>query len=402
MKTVAVICEYNPFHLGHAYQIQSIKEAFGEDTAVIALMSGNYVQRGELAVLGKFRRAQMAVDAGASLVLELPFPFSLASAEFFAEAGVSMADALGAVDLLSFGSECGDLALLSDTAEKLTDSAFVKDLSARLRSKEEKDKGYPKLLTELFAEHYGKDFPVSLSLPNNILAISYISALKKLHSPIMPHTVKRMGSDEDGATDADFAGATYIRSLLHAGKTEEALSHLPEATHPLWHEVLRAGLAPTSPSAISAILLSHLRMADPPKEMPAECGGGVLSLLKKAAKEATDLDTLIKTAATKKYTAARLRRATLFSYFGVTPAMLKAKPLYTQVLAMDAKGQAVLAHIRKKATISLLTKPADLHKLSPAARAQAELSYRADSVYALALPTPQKADIFLRTAPYRK
>jgi hypothetical protein len=137
-------------------------------------------------------------------------------------------------------------------------------------------------------------------------------------------------------------------------------------------------------------------------EIPAECGGGVLSLLQRAAAEATDLDSLIRTAATKKYTAARLRRATLFSYFGVTPAMLKAKPLYSQVLAMDEKGQAVLAHIRKKATISLLTKPADLHKLSPAARAQAELSYRADSVYALALPTPQKADIFLRTAPYRK
>jgi hypothetical protein len=105
---------------------------------------------------------------------------------------------------------------------------------------------------------------------------------------------------------------------------------------------------------------------------------------------------------TKKYTASHLRRAILFSYFGVTPDEVKSKPLYTQVLAMDDTGKTVLAHIRKSANISVLTKPADLHKLSPEARRQAELSYRADSVYALCSPKVQSADAFLRVSPYRK
>ena len=148
--------------------------------------------------------------------------------------------------------------------------------------------------------------------------------------------------------------------------------------------------------------MAHLRYDKFPEKTPADCGGGVLRLLKKAAHEATNLEELYTLAATKKYTLARLKRATLFSYFGVMPADLKGKPLYTQVLAMDDKGQKILADIRKTAHISLLTKPADLHKLSFAARAQAELSYRADSVYTLSLPAPQKASIFLRTAPYRK
>ena len=186
------------------------------------------------------------------------------------------------------------------------------------------------------------------------------------------------------------------------GRAEEAFSHLPSQLIPLWNEVLDAGRAPLSPEAFAPILLSHLRIA-PSSDVPlAECEGGVLQLLRKAAREARSLDELYALAATKKYTDARLRRALLFSYFGVTSASLRKKPLYTQVLAMDARGRDILSHIRKTTDISLLTKAADLHKLSDAAREQAMLAYRADSVYALVTPTPQRSDIFLRTAPYRK
>lgn len=402
MKTVAVIAEYNPFHKGHAYQFQKIKEEFGNDTAIIVVMSGNFVQRGTAAILGKFDRARMAVDCGASLVLELPFPFSSASAEYFATAGASIANDLGVVDALSFGSECGDTALLLDVAEKMQKESFTLLLHKRLTSKEEKSKGYPRVLTETFLDYYGTDFPENLFLPNNILAISYLTALKKMRSPIVAHTVHREGTDEDASTNTSFAGATFLRELFYTGRTEEALSHLPESTHARWNEVLGNGLAPVSEKALSPLLLSHLRVDAFPERIPADCGGGVLRLLKKAAMEASDLEELIANASTKKYPTARLRRATLFSYFGVTSADIKAKPLYTQVLAMDEKGQKILADIRKTANISLLTKPADLHKLSAAARLQAELSYRADSVYTLLPPTPQKASIFLRTAPYRK
>ena len=402
MNTVAVISEYNPFHLGHAYHFSEIRREFGEDTAIVAIMSGNYVQRGTPAVLGKFDRARMAVTAGASLVLELPFPFSAASAEYFAHAGVSVADDLGIVDYLSFGSECGILPPLMDIASKMTNPDFAQFFRAALKTKEGKAKGYAKLLSESLSSFYADKTPDILYLPNNILAVSYISALQKLNSSIRPHTISRQGTDEDDAMTATFAGATHVRSLLLSGKTEEAFSHIPTDLRPIWEEAFANGLAPMSYESMAPILLAFLRMRTPCEALPADCSGGILPLLQKTAGEATSLDDLIRRASTKKYTYAHLRRALLFSYFGVTPAAVKQKPLYTQVLAMDERGRAILAHIRKSSRISLLTKPADLHKLSGSAREQAALSYRADSVYALALPTPQRSDIFLSTAPYRK
>ena len=155
MKTVAVIAEYNPFHKGHAYQLQRIREEFGDGVATVVIMSGNFVQRGTPAILGKYDRARMAVECGASLVLELPFPFSLASAEYFAFAGVSVANDLGIVDALSFGSECGDILPLSLAAEKMQEETFEKVLRERLSSKEERGKGYPRLLSEVFFENVG-------------------------------------------------------------------------------------------------------------------------------------------------------------------------------------------------------------------------------------------------------
>lgn len=402
MKTVAVISEYNPFHLGHAYQYGEIRRAYGEDAVIVAIMSGNFVQRGIPAVLGKFDRARMAVECGASLVLELPFPFSAASAEHFARAGVAVADKLGAVDVLSFGSECGDLSILTEISDKMASADFENALRDRLVQKEARGLGYPRMLFDVFCALYGECAADLFALPNNILAISYLSALKKRHSAIQPHTVLRTGTDKDSAQSAPFAGATHLRSLISEGKTEEMLCHIPPALHPLWREALQNGLTPFCEDKFSSILLSHLRMSTDDGTALAECGGGILPLLRKSAAHAGDLNSLLVHAATKKYTDARLRRAALFAYFGVTPAMLGQDPLYTQVLAMDERGRALLAHIRKTTQISILTKPADLHKLDASAREQATLSYRADSVYALCLPTPQRSDMFLSTSPYRK
>ena len=261
--------------------------------------------------------------------------------------------------------------------------------------------GYPRLLASAFESYYNEkaDF---LTLPNNSLGISYISALKKRNSTIIPHTILRKGTPKDGASDDAFAGATYLRELLTAGKISDFLSGIPEENRELWQSLIADGLAPATIDPISRGMLAHLRLSEAPQKAPAECGGGVYARLKRAAMSATSLEDMLALAATKKYTSARLRRATLFSYFGVTPATIRSVPLYTQVLAMDQKGQKVLAGIRKTATISILTKPADLHKLSAVAREQAELSYRADSVFTLCSPSPQSADIFLRATPYRK
>ncbi len=401
MKTVAIVCEYNPFHLGHKYQIDQVKQEFGEDTAIIAIMSGNFVERGDVAVLDKFKRARMAVENGVSLVLELPFPFSLSGAERFAQAAVEIAHKLGTVDFLSFGSECGKVDVLTRVSQRVSSEEFDLVLKKLLTTEGNEAIGYAKARTMAYEMLYGKEESEILLSPNNILAIEYLKALKKLNSPILPHTVLRHGTDKDGTATATHAGATFIRSLIYEGKTADALTHIPAAAKSVVLEALENGEMPASLEAISSAVLTTLRLPRSECEI-AECAGGLYEYLSKKALEAGSLCDFFKIASTKKYTDARIRRATLYSFFGVTPAMARESVLYTQVLAMDGLGQAVLHHIRKTAETFIVTKPADLRKLSPEAKAQAERAYRADSVYALTLPVPRAADFFLRISPFRK
>lgn len=400
MKTVAIVSEYNPFHLGHLRQIEHVRRTFGEDTAIVAVMSGNYVQRGELAVMHKFHRAEAAVRAGVSLVLELPFPFSAAGAEFFASAAVSLIQSLGIVDILSFGSESGDVALLSRIAERLSSAEFETALQSVLEKKQSKGVGFASLYESVYRRLYGEDGAACLACPNDTLAIQYLRALGRLSSPITPHTVTRRGTDADGFGDAPFVvGATYIREKIQKEGWAQALSHLPTATHSVWERATEQGDAPVFTDGLSTALLSHLRLSSDGSTF-AECGGGLYERLADASRAADSFTSLISLAATKKYTDSRIRRATLFSYFGVTPDILKEKPLYTQVLAMDATGRRLLAHMRKTASLSVLTKPADLEKLSEKAQMQACRAYRADSVYTLAMPRSKAADLFILHAPF--
>lgn len=402
MKTVAIVSEYNPFHLGHARQIETVRRTFGEDAAVIAVMSGNYVQRGELAVMDKFRRAEAAVRAGVSLVLELPFPFSAAGAEFFAKGAISIIDRLGVADVLSFGSESGDLPTLARVAERLSSAEFENALGDALENKCNKGIGFASLYERVYRHLYGEDGASCLSNPNDTLAIHYLRALACLSSSVAPHTVKRTGTDKDSFGDAPcVAGATYIREKMKEQDIRQVFSHLPAATHAVWENAVACGDAPVFTEGLSSALLSHLRLS-PDGSVFAECGGGLYAHLADAAREADSFSSLLSLAATKKYTVSRIRRATLFSYFGVTPDELREAPLYTQVLAMDDVGRRLLAHMRKTASLSVITKPAEIEKLPAPAAAQAKRAYRADSVYTLAMPKVKAADLFIRHAPFVK
>ncbi|MBO7170895.1 MAG: nucleotidyltransferase family protein, partial [Clostridia bacterium] len=178
-----------------------------------------------------------------------------------------------------------------------------------------------------------------------------------------------------------------------------ALPHLPVSNHSVWQSAAAEGEAPVFTDGLSGALLSHLRLNTDGASF-AECGGGLYERLTEAARKADSFSSLLSLAATKKYTDSHLRRAILFSYFGVTPDVLKAMPLYTQVLAMDAVGRRLLAHMRKTAGLTVLTKPADIEKFSASAQEQAKRAYRADSVYSLAMPKVKAADLFIRRSPF--
>ena len=390
MKVAAVISEFNPFHNGHRYLIDTVRARLGEDTCIIALMSGNYTQRGEVSIADKFTRAASAIHGGVDLILELPFPYSCASAEFFARAGVRMAAALSIVDTLAFGSECGDNERLSIAAKRLCSTEFSEAFADAVEK--EADAGHARITEQVYCRLYGDDHGL-LSRPNDILALEYLKAINATNSPLSTLVVKRTG-DYHAKALSDGISASSVRDALIASDPA-AYSAMPAASAVFLRNACRAGHAPAEHNRLGAILLSYFRSVSLAEK------DDLGHRLKNAAIRAADFDEFLSLAATKRYTHAHLRRAVLHRYFGITSADLSAPPAFTQVLGMNDRGRMALRLAAKQAKLAILTKPADARTLSGVAARQAMLSQRADLIYPLAMPVPVPGNYFILSAPYR-
>lgn len=398
MTTVAIIAEYNPFHSGHEYQIRKIREEFGEDTAIVAIMSGNFTQRGEIAFCGKATRAKCAIAGGTNLVLELPFPYSLASAEFFASAGVFIANALGNVDYLSFGSESGDIVQLEECARVLLSDEFRTEFEALAEEKI----GYP----ERCEAAYRKICPesnVSFS-SNNILALEYLKALIVSESRIKPHTVKRIGADysEECFIEAPHQSAMAIRHRFFENAAD-ALECVPPFCKNILEDAVADGEIPCLAKKISSAIITKLRLNPVyPDVEYHDANNGLYNRLRSASFEANDINTLLELSETKNYTKARIRRAMWSIFFGVTSSDMKTPPQYTQILAMDKIGMLLLRTARKSDDFAILTKPSDFEDFSAVQLKQKLLSDSADSVFELTKPVPKSGKSALKFTPYIK
>ena len=390
MRIAAVISEFNPFHNGHRFFIDSVRKKLGDDTCIIALMSGNYTQRGEVSIADKFTRAASAIHGGVDLVLEIPFPYSASSAEFFARAGVFIADALSIVDTLAFGSECGDLERLTQAAERLCSAEFKEALTVAVEKNP--NIGHARITENVFRHLYGDDGGL-LSRPNDILAIEYLRALLALDTKIKPLTVKRL-CDYHAKTLADGISASSVRKAL-MDSDPAAYTAMPEGTRECIKNACEAAHAPATMSRLGPILLSYFRTVTPSEK------DDLGHHLKNAAIRATDFDDFLSLTATKRYTHAHLRRAIWHRYFGVTSADLYEPPAFTQVLGMNERGRLALRQAARCKRIAILTKPADARALSGAAARQALLSQKADLIYPLAMPVPVPGNFFILSAPYR-
>lgn len=402
MKTVAIVSEYNPFHNGHLYQIEKIREEFGEDTAIISVMSGNYVQRGELAILDKWKRAEIATLCGVNLVLELPFPFSAASAEFFAKAGIHIAVSAGA-DVISFGSECGDISMLERMARNMLSPEYKEKLASLDNSEEHKTLGYPKLCELAYKELYCAEKD-NFFTPNNILALEYIKATMRYENPPMLHTVKRMGADftEENLVDGSLQSATAIRKLIRTD-IDSAFKYIPKNAYNTFSSALSAGELPSNEERLSSAVLTHFRLSDPAKDCPVfDAMGGLYNRLISKSFEATSISSLTELCATKKYTSARIRRVLWFSLLGVTSSDVRELPEYSQLLACDTVGQLLLKRIKKMKGLPILTKPSATDSLSDVAKRQKLLSDRADSLFALSIPRATPGNASLKSTPFVK
>ena len=344
MQISGIICEYNPFHNGHKHHIEETK-SLGID-AVVCVLSGDFVQRGEPAILSKHYRAEMAVRSGADLVIELPSPFSCATAERFASGAVSILNDLGVINSLSFGCE-DDFLSLSDLADILNDEFVDLKIREYLQSGITYAAAREKAVSELAPE-----LCEVLKKPNNILAIEYLRALP---SHIAPIAIPREGAGHDSSeTYGKFASASLIRELIRDKKHDEIAQLMPESAYSV---LMRATQENSCPVNISdTAVLSHLKRlsAEDLRSVPDVSEGLENRLLREIAK-AGSVSSLIDAIKTKRYTHSRIRRIVMNAYLGITH---EEKPTYARVLALNDTGKKILALARKRSAIPIITKPA--------------------------------------------
>lgn len=398
MKVAAVIAEYNPFHNGHLYLLQKIRQELGEDTAIIAIMSGNFVQRGDAAFIDKWARAEAAVKCGVNLVLELPFPYSSSSAEFFARAGVYIAERIGVVDALCFGSESGEIDTISNMARNLDSHEFKSKLREICDSEEAKNIGHAILRERAYSEIFGRCD--EMSSPNNILGIEYIRALNRFKSAINPITFTRCGAsyNSDKIGVGNLQSATAVRDLMKKD-FNSARKYVPKNAFSTFSTQQEYNSLPCELNRLSTAIITHLRLSSGSVPDIHDAAGGLYTRLRNKSFEASDLNTLIELVKTKKYTTSRICRVILYSLLGVTSSDVERLPEFTQILALDTVGQAVLREIKKNSDFAIITKPSAIPDCE-VIKAQKALSDKADSIFELMKPSPDHGNAIYKKRPF--
>ena len=379
MKTIGIIAEYNPFHLGHAWHIEESKRVVGGECAVVCVMSGNYVQRGDVAVFAKHTRALAALSSGADLVIELPVPYSLCSAEGFARAGVYLLDRLGICDYISFGSESGDAALLKTAAEIITSE----DARTLIKSFLGEGLPYASALQKTADSLMGDDSGVFES-PNNLLGIEYMKALSAFGSPLEPITVTRLGGAHDGS---EGYSATAVRQMLARGKEPRGL--MPETAFDVCKNDIAAGRGPVFLKSLEPAILSRLRCMNDFSNIQGVSEGIERRFLKYAKTEA-GIEDILKKVKCKRYPLSRIRRLLLCACLAITTDMSAAPPPYIRILAMNRKGMELMKKAKDCAGLPIITKPVSSQKLPERAAAVFRAESAATDLYVLGFQNETK------------
>lgn len=362
MKISGIVCEYNPFHNGHLYHIAETRK--NGATHIAAVMSGNFVQRGEPAILDKFTRAGLAVKCGADLVIELPVPRCLSSAEGFADGAVSLLDSLGCVEELSFGSECGDMEKLKAAGKKVRAAAGSEELFRLIKQGDT----YPKALCRLLEVESAE----IISQPNNLLAVEYIRGLERLDSGIKPFTIKRHGTSHDSyETVGNIASASYIRQ-----HPESAEAYVPD----ICLDAMKRGMADMK--RLESAILYKIRTASAEEIAGIADSGSIAERL--SGNTAASLNELLESVKSKSCTMARVKRVIMSLLLGIRREDTRLTPPYIRVLAFNKRGAEILGIAKKTAKIPVGTSLAKLSRTSPEAKRFAELEARAGDIYSLA------------------
>lgn len=369
MNAVGIVCEFDPLHRGHEVLL---RRAGASGRPVVCAMSGNFTQRGGPACAEKLVRAEMAVRCGADLVVELPTPWAMATAEKFADGGVSLLAQCG-VKALCFGSECGDTDALWAAAEAL----LREDIHRAIRA--EMDGGLPYAAARQTVLEREAGCGALLAQPNNTLAVEYLKAIRRRGLSLDAATVRREDGGHHGASSA-----SCIRALLAAGQSTNAFALMPSAAADILHREIEMGQAPTDPARLEGAMLSRLRLMNEEDFAPYDGGNeGLYRRVYQAVQTGSSLTDILTRATTKRYPTARVRRMLWAAFLSLEPPPEDIP--YVRVLAATASGRKLLRQMQDSG-VPVLTKAADVGRLGPAAEALFTREARRTDVYALAYP----------------
>ncbi len=352
MSVIGIVCEFNPFHNGHKYLIDSVKK---QGDVVVCVMSGNYVQRGEPSIFPKDVRVSAALQNGVDIVLELPFVYATASAEYFAKNAVKILDAFGC-DKIAFGTENATVEELS----KIVDILYDKEFDSKVKTYLEKGMNYPSARQSALNEYSNI---CNVSTPNNILALEYLKALKEINSKMNPIAISRIGVGyNDNFAVKDIASATYIRNLIN--NNEDYKKYVPENTCELYKKTISQGnfLSYEKYDFIfQGILRSKLGSYN---QKVANMAEGLENRIEDAVKNSVTLNEVYEKAKTKRYTHSRIRRAVLCQVFDIKKDDIEISVPYCRLLGYNSNLSNQLGEMVNKCKLPFIVKYSDLNKLN--------------------------------------
>ncbi|WIV10819.1 nucleotidyltransferase [Proteiniborus sp. MB09-C3] len=414
MKIVGLITEYNPFHNGHLYHLNESKKITNSEYS-IAVMSGNFLQRGEPALVDKWTRAKMAVDNGVDLVVELPVVYACQSAELFAYGAIKILDSLGIVDSICFGSELGNIQPLDYIAEILNNEP--KCYKEYLRSELEQGNSFPRAREKALINYLGKTDSLDssmissiLSNPNNILSIEYLKSIKKIDSSIKPFTLKREKSSyHDKAISNNISSATAIREQLINTSLENIKHTVPHITYKYLESFYNDNKDFNSLNNFSMILLYLLRNSTPEiLKNILDVSEGLDNRIIDCSSKYNCIDDILNCVSTKRYTMTRLKRIIIHLLLSMNKNIIRTLhsygPQYIRILGLNSKGIDILRQAKKTSSLPIITKFADYPKLNNKILNQMiELDKKATDVYILGLSRGEmKMNLDYTMSPYIK
>ena len=403
IKPAFIIAEYNPFHNGHKYHIEKTRE--NGATHIIAVMSGNFVQRGDIAVCDKHTRAKAALLGGADLVLELPVKYAVSNASYFAKGAVAVIEKTGLSGMLSFGAKSSVEELIA--VAELSEEKSVKEQIEKISR--EKGLSYPSAMSFFVKENYGENLASVLEDANNTLGIEYIKEAKRQNARLTFSTIERLGTSHDSLEKTEnIASAMSVRNELYKKYNSQKEQYnlyniknfLPESALQVYEQAIKSFDMPVSKEKFELIALSRLYSYD--AEYFAKINNvshGLENKILKALQEKCTLAEVYDEIKSKRYTHARVRQIILNAVLGISRDLLDQDIGYVRILGHNEKGREILRLIKETQTVDFISNLSEVDTSNKTSAGALQADMLAGRLFELCKPVPKKANSDFSTKP---